>query len=205
MAYWNRQNSYQQDKPVVAFADNVSAPHSITLDAANVFPNYVTAGMNGRKSYPAGHFIYDAGSGIFRFLPRSVVGATAFSTSSTAGSVATPYLFKVGDVITTYSISSTSPTFNALGTISAINYETGAITLGANSVTAAATGVGVAVNVPLASILGVHERSLDFDQRPRQNIAVISKAAGVYRNSLPVIDSHLEEVFRDRLNIRVKF
>jgi len=205
MAYWNRQNPYQQDKPVVAFAEHVSAPHSVTLAEENVFPNYTTPGLNGRKSYPGGHFVYDAGNGVFRFLPRSAVGSTPFGTGNPNGSVVTPYVFTVGDVITTYSLTAANPTFTAVGTINAINYETGAIVLSANAANAAATGAGIAVNVAPASILGVHEHSLDFYERPRQNIALISRAAGLYRNSLPHIDAHLEEIFRDRLNIRVKF
>lgn len=204
MAYWNRQKIYSVDKPVVAFADGVATPHSVTLDAANFFPNYTEADNAGKKVYAGGHFICLTG-GAYRFLPRSVVGSTAFATGNANGSVTLPYLYKVGDVLTTYDKTSASPTFTAVGTIQSINYETGAITLGANAANAAAASAGIAVNVPFADILGIHEHSLDFELRPIQNIAVISKASGVYEGSLPFIDAHLREYFRDRLNIRTKF
>lgn len=203
MAYWNRQKTYTVDKPVVAFVDGVAAPYSVTINSDDFNPNYKDDNK-GKKTYPAGHFICKQGSSI-RFLPRSKVVTTGFTTSSTSGIIDNPYLFKAGDVIKAYDTTSKTPTFTTIGTIQFINYETGFINLTANAAVNAPVGTGVAVDIPMEDILGVHEHSLDFEERPIQNIAVISKAHGVYKTSLPVVDAQLEEYFRSSLNIREKF
>ena len=56
-----------------------------------------------------------------------------------------------------------------------------------------------------SSILGIHEHSLDFTDVPTIDVAVISKAAGVYANNLPYHDPQLLYAFQSTLNPRTSF
>jgi len=194
MAYWNQTQSYATDKPVIAFVDNVAAPHSVT----------VTDGLLGlnrelNKTFPAGLFIANY-SGTFSFLKRSFVTNVASTTVFTASNAE---LFKVGDVIVRYVVAGTDNASAAVGTIAGIDYSTGVITLAAaatNAITAGTHSVGV---VP-TEVLGVHPHSVSFDNAPRHHLNAINQAGGVYEGVLPYVDGHIKTQL-SALNIRTKF
>ncbi|MFN7161347.1 MAG: hypothetical protein ACK4NC_07160 [Candidatus Gracilibacteria bacterium] len=55
------------------------------------------------------------------------------------------------------------------------------------------------------NILGVHEHALDFTDAPTLDVAVITKAAGVYAQNLPYKDPELLYAFQQSLNPRESF
>lgn len=95
MPYWNQQPPYVTDKAIIAFADGVQTPISLTIG-----DEFITAGATtaGRKTVPAGLFVAKTFSGAFRFLPR--VKALTSSLLSATLSVNPAYLLVPGDVIT---------------------------------------------------------------------------------------------------------
>lgn len=196
MAYWNRQDIFTADKPIIAFPDGVAAPYSVNL-AASTF-GYDTS---LKKTFTAGYFIARIGT-TYRLLPRALATA-ATTTSSPTVVVADATPFVVGDVLTTFDSTDAAPTYTSIGTISAINYATKTITLGANAAAAVANGAGVGVEVD--EVIGVYPHSQNFDNKPVAQIAVVNKAKGVYKLALPYIDQELLTSFGLHLNIRDKF
>lgn len=93
MSYWNQHKPYGVDKAIVAFADDISTPHSLTVTS-----DYLGIDADGRKALTAGHFVARVGSN-YRFLPRATV-STAFSTGAATGNVSSPAnVFIPGDVL----------------------------------------------------------------------------------------------------------
>lgn len=67
------------------------------------------------------------------------------------------------------------------------------------------TNIYYQTELMITNILGIHEHSLDFTDIPTVDVAVISRAAGIYANNLPYSDPDLLSAFQTSLNPRVKF
>lgn len=199
MPYWNRQETYRQDKAVLAFPDHNAAPFNVTILDSSF-------GLNERneKAVPAGHFVCKVGSEI-RFLPRSDVQTTAAGTSLVVDNA---YVFKVGDAVEIFSKALTTSLDSGFTgvlstTITAINYATKTLTL-ANAhsgVTAGTHAIGVVPD----EVYGIYPNSADFTKAPSIGVGVFDRAAGVYRNNIPYYDSGLDSYFGRLLNVKVKF
>lgn len=290
MAYWNRQNAYSIDKPIVAFPDGIETPHSLT-----VTDTFLTAASDSRKTLPAGFFVAKVGSD-YRFLPRATVTVAATTGAATI-SVAYPEVLVAGDVLSivepsayitlagtwgtgetlvvtvggssytytsgaagvtdaavatataaginssavlnqvvtaiasgdqlhlyskdgttqhTLAVSETAASGTAtiansqtrlapgvaIGTISLVNTTTKIVTLTANA--SNPVPIGAHVGVAVDDILGVYVHSIDFTNKPRSNIAVVSGAHGVYKNALPYHDFDIERRL-PKLRIKATF
>ena len=93
MVTWNQRAPYLTDKAILAFADGVQTPISVTVP-----DTFITAGESypGRKTVPAGLFVAEVND-VFRFLPRAKLlagfaGAISFTASPS-------YVFAAGDVL----------------------------------------------------------------------------------------------------------
>lgn len=150
MAYWNRQNAYTIDKPIVAFPDGIETPHSVT-----VTDTYLTAASDGRKTLTAGFFVAQVGSN-YRFLPRATV-TTAASTGAATVSVAYPEVFVAGDVLTIVEPSAyitLTGTWNSGETLLiTIGGTTYTYTSGSAGVTAAAVATAAATAINANAVL----------------------------------------------------
>ncbi len=102
MAYFRFQDTYKVDKPIIAFAEGVSAPFSVTLKASDYGLNY-TDGIDGKKYFPAGHFIYRDSDGNNKILPRTLItnitNNQVGTTMNLTIEVKLPYLFKQGQLV----------------------------------------------------------------------------------------------------------
>lgn len=225
MAYWIRSKPYEVDKPIVAFADNVSVPYSVMLSANGLAANYHDfTPSDHKKTYPAGLFIYRESDGTHRFLPFVKVVEQVSASSGT-------YVFKVtnGYVLTwakdhnkkfalvpinSEEDHSKKPASEVpLLTLTNLDHFNHNFTF-THDTSSAAMPTTIPENTyalklyqgfDSSNILGVYEHAVDFTYAPTANIAVVSKAAGVYKDNLPYTDAFIEEYFRSTLNIRDMF
>jgi hypothetical protein len=126
MAYFRFQDTYKVDKPIIAFAEGVSAPFSVTLKASDYGPNY-TDGIDGKKYFPAGHFIYRDSDGNNKILPRTLItnliNDRVDITMNLTIEVKLPYLFKVGQFV--YIVAVPKPDPNTITTALVLQPVTG--------------------------------------------------------------------------------
>lgn len=149
MGYWNQQSPYTIDKAIIAFADDISTPYSVTVNATDI-----SADSASRKALPAGLFVAQVGNSV-RFLPRGTVSA-AFSTGAATGTVSTPAnVFIPGDVlyiVQPYAAVTVAGTWatNDTATVT-INGIAVTVTAGSSTLATVASNIAAAINANAAA------------------------------------------------------
>ncbi len=96
MAFFTRQFTYTQDKPILAFPHDASFPKS-----AQILKDDVQPGANGKRSLPAGYFVarvLEGAPAVERFRPLPRIQASAdILTSSPNIEADMPWVVKNGD------------------------------------------------------------------------------------------------------------
>jgi hypothetical protein len=90
----------------------------------------------------------------------------------------------------------------AVGTISAIDYSTGTITLTGNA--GIALPIGASIGVPVNKILGLHVHAVDYTLATAKSLALYTQASGVRTQFLPYFDGEIQATFPKML-FDVKF
>lgn len=164
MATWTRKESHISDPPILAFADNVSTPYSITL-----LDDKVNLDASGKRTFPAGMIICKIGSE-YRLLPRGTTAA-AITASSTTSFTVSPYQgFYAGDVL-----SSILPftTVTAAGTYA--NTETATVTIDGRATVSTFTGTPT-----LTQVAAQIATDINNNDAVNQLVTAVASAAIVY-------------------------
>jgi hypothetical protein len=90
MTYWNIQDDFYVDKPILRSAENIVAIQAVAISDVDVSFN-----EKGKKAVPAGMWLSKV-NGLGRFLPRAKV-TTAAPIGSTQIAVNLQQVFKIGD------------------------------------------------------------------------------------------------------------
>lgn len=104
-------------------------------------------------------------------------GETSSSTNSDAGTVVSAPYVDLGFI----------------GIITAINYETGAVTV--DTPTTVLLPVGAKVGTPVDEIVGFHIHSVDFTYMPQCALNAIDCSDGVYTAAFPYLDADIKSRF----------
>lgn len=193
MAYWNRQESYKQDKAILKSTENVSTPLTVNITASSI--GYT---KTMKQTVPPGLFVGLFGT-TYRFLPRTRLAAVTLAAGNSF-TLVDASLFKVGDVLKAFDTTLATPTLVAIGTIASVDYMTGIVTT--NGTAVADRPVGYGVQVQADEIVGIYPKSIDFINQPSVLIAPVTKAEAIYELALPYYDAQLKALLGVHLGIR---